>query len=308
MFDLKDNKYNNLHNVVPEAGQSRTVRMGDEWILAFRTLSDDSDVIKNIKTVLTGLDIEDVRYLNSLVLIGSTKSAKVDSNLVKDLVKDRATSTMIIRGIKDELSPDFGYKIYNRGPHRRLAIRLPIQEIKDFMDEYSARIREILLKEGNITPDTIGDILSVYLIANETYVRLEPEEFFKEIFERESEPNSKTRQSESSGMIVLGESPQELIELTLNKLKEYRVYRDIRFVEAAGFEYPFDACAAYQDEKILIKYIEKPTEDDIISMNLYLKALNADKGWILTRESDMVDEALEQWQTDGITLLTIKDL
>ena len=308
MFDLKDNKYDNLHTAVPEAGQSRTVRTGGEWILAFKPFSHDSDVIKNLKVILADLDIEDIRYLNSLVLIGRKKSIEVDSNLVKDMVGDRTTSLGIINGIKDELNPDFGYKLYDRGPHRRLAIRLPIQQIKDFKDEYTDRIKEAIQEDGNLTPDTIGDILSVYLIANETYVRLEPEMFFHEIFDLKKDADIKVHRPEPSNTIILGESPQELVELALNKLKEYTVFRDIQFVEAAGLVYPFDAFAALEDERILVKYMDTVTEDEILSLNLYLEALDVTSGWILTRGPNGDSESLKQWKTDRLSILTIQDL
>jgi hypothetical protein len=306
VFDVRENTYNNLKDAVPESGQARTVRIGDEWILAFNPSTQDSDVVDNLKDVLAGLDIEDIRYIDSLVLIGSKKSVRVDSNLVEDLVGDRTSSPVIINGIKDELNPDFGYKLYERGPHRRLAIRLPIYQIKDFNDKYTARIKQILLKDGSMTPDTVGDILSVYLIADETYVRLEPEIFFQEIFGLKEDAGTKT--PEPSGNIILGESPGELVELALNKLKKHTVYRDIRFVEAAGLVYSFDALAALEDERILIKYVDKLTDEDMISMKLFLEALNAKSGWILTREPFGDEKPVRQWKTENISILTIKEL
>ena len=89
MFGLSGNTYNGLCNAVSEIGQSRTVTVGNEWILVFRTFTPEPDVIQDVKDVLSSLDIEDIRYIDSLLLIGSKKSVKVDSSLVEDLVWDR---------------------------------------------------------------------------------------------------------------------------------------------------------------------------------------------------------------------------
>jgi len=84
VFGLNDNTYNGLYDAVSEIGQSRTVRTGNEWILVFRTFTQEPDVIQDVKDVLASLDIEDIRYIDSLLLIGSKKSVKVDSSLVED--------------------------------------------------------------------------------------------------------------------------------------------------------------------------------------------------------------------------------
>jgi len=89
VFGLNGNTHNSLYNAVSEIGQSRTVRAGNEWRLVFRTHTQEPDVIQDVKDVLSSLDIEDIRYIDSLLLIGSKKSVKVDSSLVEDLVGDR---------------------------------------------------------------------------------------------------------------------------------------------------------------------------------------------------------------------------
>ncbi|MCD4798338.1 MAG: hypothetical protein K8R06_00550, partial [Methanosarcinales archaeon] len=70
---MNDNTYNGLYDAVSEIGQSRTVRTGNEWILVFRTFTQEPDVIQDVKDVLASLDIEDIRYIDSLLLIGSKK-------------------------------------------------------------------------------------------------------------------------------------------------------------------------------------------------------------------------------------------
>lgn len=222
VFDLKINSHRSLQDIVSEVGQSHTIKVGDEWILVLKTNEQYPDVIKDLKELLNDLDIEDICYLNSLMLVGNKKTIKVDSNFVTVLLGDKTKSQVIINRIKNELDRDFGYKLYHRGPHSRLAIRVPIHEIKDFVDDYTAIIKEIILNDGNITPDNTADILSVYLIADETYVRLEPDIFFTEIFNLKIKENSdqtvSSKNKPSTG-IIFGESPDELIELALAKLK-----------------------------------------------------------------------------------------
>ncbi len=311
VFGLNGNTHNSLYNAVSEIGQSRTVRAGNEWILVFRTHTQEPDVIQDVKDVLSSLDIEDIRYIDSLLLIGSKKSVKVDTSLVEDLVGDRTITPVIITKMKDEIDRDFGFKVHDRGPHRRLAARIPIIEIKDFKDEFTDRIKDNILGDGSITPDTLDDILSVYLIADENYVRIEPGTFFQEIFDLPPKATAKTAETERptpSDRIILGESPRELVELALNRLKEHDIYRDVQFVEAAGLPYSFDALAVQEDDGVLIQYMDAPSDDDILPMKLFMEALNVREGWILTSIPDGDGQPLNKWKKDNISVLTINDL
>jgi len=311
VFSLNGNTHNSLYDAVNEIGQSRTVRAGNEWILVFRTFTPEPDVIQDVKYVLSSLDIEDIRYIDSLLLIGSKKSVKVASSLVKDLVGDKTRSPLIITSMKDEIDRDFGFKVYDRGPHRRLAARIPIIEIKDFKDEFTDSIKDNILDDGSITPDTLDDILSVYLIADETYVRIDPRTFFREIFDHLPEVTAKTAKSERpipSDRIILGESPRELVELALSRLKQYKIYRDVEFMEAAGLLYSFDALAVQEDNMVLLKYMDAPSDDDVLPMKLFMEALNAREGWILTGIPNGDGQVLNEWEKDNISVLTIKDL
>lgn len=311
VFGLNGNTHNSLYNAVSEIGQSRTVRAGNEWILVFRTHTQEPDVIQDVKDVLSSLDIEDIRYIDSLLLIGSKKSVKVDTSLVEDLVGDRTRTPVIITSMKDEIDRDFGFKVYDRGPHRRLAARIPIIEIKDFKDEFTNRIKDNISNDGSITPDTLDDILSVYLIADETYVRIDPGTFFQEIFDLPPKVMSKTAETERptpSDRIILGESPRELVELALNRLKEHDIYRDVQFVEAAGLPYNFDALAVQEDDGVLIQYMDAPSDDDILPMKLFMEALNVREGWILTSIPNGDGQPLNKWEKDNISVLTINDL
>ena len=311
VFGLNGNTHNSLYDAVSEIGQSRTVRAGNEWILVFRTFTPEPDVIQDVKDVLSSLDIEDIRYIDSLLLIGSKKSVKVASSLVEDLVGDKTRSPLIITNMKDEIDRDFGFKVYDRGPHRRLAARIPIIEIKDFKDEFTDRIKDNILNDGSITPDTLDDILSVYLIADETYVRIDPGTFFQEIFDHLPKVKAKTAKSEKpipSDRIILGESPRELVELALSRLKQYKIYRDVEFMEAAGLMYSFDALAVQEDNRVLLKYMDAPSDDDVLPMKLFMEALNAREGWILTGIPNGDGQVLNKWEKDNISVLTIKDL
>lgn len=311
VFGLNGNTYDGLYDAVSEIGQSRTVRAGNEWILVFKTFTPEPDVIQDVKDVLSSLDIEDIRYIDSLLLIGSKKSVKVDSSLVEDLVGDKTRSPAIITSMKDEIDRDFGFKVYDRGPHRRLAARIPIIEIKDFKNEFTDRIKDNILGDGSITPDTLDDIVSVYLIADETYVRIDPGMFFQEIFDLPLKVKAKTVEAErptSPDGIILGESPRELVELALNRLKQHNIYRDVQFVEAAGLPYSFDALAVQEDDRVLLKYMDAPSDDDVLPMKLFMEALNVRQGWILTRIPDSDDQSLNKWEKDNISVLTINDL
>ena len=311
VFGLNGNTYDGLYDTVSEIGQSRTVRAGNEWILVFRTFTPEPDVIQDVKDVLSSFDIEDIRYIDSLLLIGSKKSVKVDSSLVEDLVGDRTRSPVIITSMKDEIDRDFGFKVYERGPHRRLAARIPIIEIKDFKDEFTDRIKDNILGDGSITPDTLDDILSVYLIADDTYVRIDPGMFFQEIFDLPLKVTAKTVEAgrpTSPDGIILGESPTELVELALNRLKQHNIYRDVQFVEAAGLPYSFDALAVQEDDRVLLKYMDAPSDDDVLPMKLFMEALNVSKGWILTSIPDSDGQPLNKWEKDNISVLTINDL
>jgi hypothetical protein len=311
VFGLNGNTYDGLYDAVSEIGQSRTVRAGNEWILVFRTFTPEPDVIQDVKDVLSSFDIEDIRYIDSLLLIGSKKAVKVDSSLVEDLVGDRTRSPVIITSMKDEIDRDFGFKVYDRGPHRRLAARIPIIEIKDFKDEFTDRIKDNILGDGSITPDTLDDILSIYLIADDTYVRIDPGMFFQEIFDLPLKVTAKTVEAErptSPDGIILGESPTELVELALNRLKQHNIYRDVQFVEAAGLPYSFDALAVQEDDRVLLKYLDAPSDDDVLPMKLFMEALNVSKGWILTSIPDSDGQPLNKWEKDNISVLTINDL
>ncbi|MCL7414502.1 MAG: hypothetical protein M8349_00350 [ANME-2 cluster archaeon] len=303
---MKNNPFNNLLEALVESGKPITVRAGGEWILVFMAPSQDCDVIKSIKDVLLEMDIEDIRYLDSVVMVTGKKSVKVQSSLIEDLLGDRSNVQLIVNNMKAEINRDFGFKVYDRGPHRRLAIRIPLTDIKDFADTYTPSIKEAILGDDGLAPNTIGDIISVYLIADETFVRLEPDTFFNEMFDLPVDIDMQTDDTEIPSPpagIIFGESPQELVELALNRLKQYRKYRDISFVDAAGVPYVFDAFADNGDDNVLIKYMETPTPDDLNIMKLYMDALPAKKGWILTGEPIPKTE-----ETDGISLLTINDL
>ena len=311
VFGLNGNTHNSLYDAVSEIGQSRTVRAGNEWILVFRTFTPEPDVIQDVKYVLSSLDIEDIRYIDSLLLIGSKKSVKVDSSLVEDLVGDRTRSPVIITSMKDEIDRDFGFKVYDRGPHRRLAARMPLIEIKDFKDEFTDKIKDNILNDSSITPDTLDDILSVYLIADETYVRIDPGTFFQEIFDLPLKVTAKIngpgRPIPSEG-IILGESPRELVELAINRLKQHNIYRDVQFVEAAGLLYSFDALAVQEDDRVLLKYMDAPSDDDVLPMKLFMEALDVREGWILTSIPNGDGQPLNKWEKDNISVLTINDL
>lgn len=303
---MKNNQLNNLKDVVSESHQARTIRVAGEWILVFKAPFEDSDVITSIKDLLLEMDIEDIRYLDSVVMVTGRKSVKVQSNLIEDLLGDRSNVQLIVNNMKDELEREFGFKVYERGPHRRMAIRIPLNDIKNFTDAYTPKIKEAVLKNGTLTPGTIGEIISVYLIADETFVRLEPDSFFREILDLPVDTallTDETEQPTAQAGIIYGESPQELVELALNKLKRYRKFRDIQFIDAAGVTYNFDAFADNGDDSVLIKYLDTPTSDDVNIMRLYLDALPAKNGWILTG-----GPAMEMDQTERISILTINDL
>ncbi|MCL7412879.1 MAG: hypothetical protein M8353_04575 [ANME-2 cluster archaeon] len=303
---MKNSQLNHLKDVVSESHQVRTLRVAGEWILVFRAPAEDSDVIQSIKDLLQKMDIEDIRYLDSVVMVTGRKFVKVQSNLIEDLLGDRINVQLIINKMRDDLDREFGFKIYERGPHRRMAIRVPLDHIKDFTDAFTPKIKEALLKNDDLTPDTIGNIISVYLIADETFVRLEPDLFFREILDLPVDivlQTDETEQPADRAGIIYGESPQELVELALNKLKGYRKFRDIMCIDAAGVTYDFDAFADNGDDSVLIKYLDTPTPDDVNIMKLYMNSLPAKSGWILTGEP-----SVEMEQTEGISLLTIKDL
>lgn len=303
---MKNSQLNHLKDAVSESQQARTLRVAGEWILVFRAPAEDSDVIQSIKDLLLEMDIEDIRYLDSVMMVTGRKFVKVQSNLIEDLLGDRIDVRLIIDKMKDDLGREFGVRIYERGPHRRMAIRLPLDQIKDFTDAFTPRIKEALFKHSNLTPDTVGDIISVYLIADETFVRLEPELFFREILDLPVDTaiqTDKTEQPPSRTGIIYGESPQELVELALNKLKRYRTFRDILCIDAAGVTYDFDAFADNGDDSVLIKYLDVTTPDDVKIMKLHMNSLSAKNGWILTGEP-----AVEMEHTEGISILTMKDL
>lgn len=308
VFDLKSNSYRSLQDMVSEIEQSRTIKVGKEWILVLKTNEQYPNVIKDLKELLFDLDIEDICYLNSLMLVGNKKTIKIDSNFVEVLLGDKARSQVIINRIKTELDRDFGYRLYDRGPHKRLAIRIPIYEIKDFNDDYTAIIKEIILKDGNITPGNTDDILSVYLIADETYVRLEPDTFFNEIFDlKKLDDRTVSSKIKPSTGIILGESPDELIELALGKLKEYDIYRDIQLVDIVGLTYDFDAMAIMENDRILINYLDTITNDDMPYMRQCMEAFNANRTWILiSQPKEEIPSAL--LNQDDISIMAIKDL
>lgn len=287
---------------VSEVGQSRTVKAGSERILVYRTPRQEPDAIKDIKEVLVDLDVEDIRGIDALMLFGSKKSVRVDSSLVEDLVGDRTKPHVVINGMKEELDRNFGFRVYDRGPHKRLAVRLPVEEIKDFAQEHSDRIKEVILESGELAADTIDDIISVYLIADETYVRLEPDTFFAEIFDLKE--SAGPEKAGPTAEIIMGESPQELVELALNRLKGHDIYRDVPLVEAAGLTYIFNALAVRDDERVLIQYIDSVAADDMVLMKQYMEAFNAGSGWILTRETAQS----ELTGDEDISIFTMKDL
>lgn len=304
MLDLNENSYDSLQDAVHEKGESRTIKKGNEWILVFNSPTNDTDIMSNIKVMAADLDIEDMKYIDSLLIIGGKKSVKVDSNLVEDLVGDKTKTQVIIDRVKEELDRDFGYKLDDRGPHKRLFIRLPIIEMKYFDETLTNKIKDIVLTNDNFSSGNISDILSVYLIADETYVRLEPELFFQEIFGFKK-PIEK-EEIVPSGKIILGESPRELVELALKKLdKEYDIYRDIQLVEVAGLEYSFDALAVSEDDRIFLKYLDNITDDNLISIKLFMDAFQAKQGWILTKEQTEIENIQE---IDNISIMTIKNL
>ena len=305
MLDLNENSYDSLQDVVHEKGESRTIKWGKEWILVFNSPSNDTDIMSNIRYLVSDLDIEDMKYIDSLLIIGGKKSVKVDSNLVEDLVGVKTKSQVIIDRIKEELDRDFGYNLYDRGPHKRLFIRLPIIEMKYFNETLTNKIKNIILTNDNFSPGNISDILSVYLIADETHVRLEPELFFQEIFGFKKPIEKKEFIPQPSGKIIQGESHRELVELALKKLEEYDIYRDIQLVDAAGLEYSFDALATSEDERIFLKYLDNITDDDMISMKLFIDAFQAKQGWILTKEQN---ENKNVQEIDNISIITIKNL
>jgi len=79
-------------------------------------------------------------------------------------------------------------------------------------------------------------------------------------------------------------------------------------VEAAGLPYNFDALAVQEDGKVLLKYMDTPSDDDVLPMKLFMEALNVREGWILTSIPDGDSQPLNKWEKDNISVLTINDL
>jgi hypothetical protein len=79
-------------------------------------------------------------------------------------------------------------------------------------------------------------------------------------------------------------------------------------MEAAGLPYSFDAMAVKEDDSVLLKYIDAPSDDDVLPMKLFMEALNVSKGWILTSIPDSDSQLLNKWEKDNISVLTINDL
>ncbi|NOR48495.1 MAG: hypothetical protein GQ533_10710, partial [Methanosarcinaceae archaeon] len=72
--------------------------------------------------------------------------------------------------------------------------------------------------------------------------------------------------------------------------------------------YSFDALAVQEDDRVLLKYMDAPSDDDVLPMKLFMEALNVSKGWILTSITDSDSQPLNKWEKDNISVLTINDL
>lgn len=276
---------NNYSDIV--GSKPRLVTRGAEKALVARVDREIPNPVDDLKPIVESLILEDLRHIDYVVLVGERKAVKVDTAIAYDAVGDRRPPEEIIEEIRSEFSED-GYtaRIVDRDLYQVIAVHTPLRSVREINDPHGDQVRGCI-EELEFDRD---QILSIYFLAEQDHVRVDPTRLFKEIDGVKQDPDK----------IILGKSPAELIGLLAQRLRKHRTIRDAVVVDGSGVEYPVDLIAM-GPSTILARYAEESTGDEVWLLGLLCRAIGADAGILL------VDE--KQRQGDGLVeVLTVEDL
>lgn len=265
--------------------EPRLVTMGAEKILVARVDRPIPDPVNDLKPIAVALTLEDLRHIDYIVLVGKEKAIKVDASIAHGATADRSSPEEVAQELGEGLERDYGVRIVDRGSHQVIAVRIPRSSVAEFDESDGKVVKERL---GAFELER-GQILSVYLLADQDHVRIRPGKVFDEM-------DGKEHRDE----IILGSSPQELLGLLASRLRKHQVIRDAVIVDGSGVEYPIDLIAR-GPSTILARYAEESSEDEVRLLGLLCRAAGAHAGIL------MVDRKTREG-SDLVQVLTVDDL
>ena len=253
----------------------RYLKKGKELYLMIYPESERLD----LKSLFGGIPFKEI--LNStyiLVVVNEEEILKVGKETIYPMLEYYRTSEgEFADQVRDNTSRDFGFDVMEWNSHTSIAIRLPVEGLKDIEDHHGNVLMSKLIK---VTKErNIGNIVAVFIVADEGHLRLNPSDFFKGLFKH-------------------GKIEQKAIEALKKQFsaQDYTIHQDVDYPDGSGIYYPLDLVGVNQEGKSLaLKAMKSPTPGWIELLSLLKDDIGFDKVILLTEESQVkgIDPGVE---------------
>lgn len=216
--------------------ETKFFERGGEFYLIAYVNEPKTEVIKE-------LNPREVLNSDHVLLVAPNRTVEIGREMVVEMFPQRDEET--VKHAREKMERDYDFHII-KSDYNVFAVRIPRQSVEDFTKEDGEIIKT---KVHEIGRGAIEDAVSVFIIADKNWVKINPYRFMAEVF---------------SERIIVGMSQAELKRLAHKKLRRtHKVVRDLEIVDASGIPYGIDFMAIKEGEKNAVFCIENAGAEEI---------------------------------------------
>jgi len=150
-----------------------------------------------------------------------------------------------VKHAMEKMERDYDVRII-KSDYKIFAVRIPRQSVEDFTKEDGDIIKS---KVQEIGRGAIEDAVSVFIVADKNWVKINPYRFIAEVF---------------SERIIVGLSQAELKRLAYKKLRRtHKVVRELEVLDASGVPYGIDFMAIKGSDRQAVFCTENASAEEI---------------------------------------------
>ncbi len=288
-----------------------------EYVLIVNT-DEKVSLSRDLPAIIGSLNLKEVLNCDRLILAGGNSRVKVDRQMFSDLLPRSENEGVFVDRARGLIKRDYGLDVTIKDGYSVLTIRIPINDVAEFADKDSDNLKSIV--RGQLPHHIMNEVVSVYLISDSNYVRLNPYSFFEEMLSAEGGGCEESielpdmgkvrpRLVEGKDGIIFGVSEEEMRGLArkyLTRKLKLEVLENVLVVDQFGVEYNVDFVGLGDNYRVLACCYSDVGIEHIGLVRMLMKDLNMNEA-IIVANRPAPEEVLEAL-TDSIKIKTADEL
>jgi hypothetical protein len=216
--------------------ETKFFERGGEFYLIAYVSEPKTEVIKE-------LNPREVLNSDHILLVAPNRTVEIGREMVVEMFPQRDED--IVKLAREKMDRDYEVHII-KSDYNIFAVRIPRQGAEDFTKEDGDIIKS---KVQEIGRGAIEDAVSVFIIADKNWVKINPYRFIAEVF---------------SERIIVGISQAEIKRLAYKKLRRtHKVVRELEILDASGIPYGIDFMAIKEGDRQAVFCTESASAEEM---------------------------------------------